>query len=108
MVTTTVLRSGSVSVIDYRCSGGPAEKPFVELHAGFSVSYVRRGSFGYRTRGESFELVAGSIPVGHPVDEYMCTHDHHLCGDECLSFHLAPAVVEAVGQGSGARGTEIW
>jgi AraC family transcriptional regulator len=108
MVTTTVLRHGSVSVIDHRCSAGAAEKPFVELHGGFSVSYVRRGSFGYRTRGESFELVAGSILVGHPGDEYMCTHDHHRGGDECLSFQLAPAVVEALGQGSGGRRTELW
>src|ERR1700687_3743214 len=108
MVMRTLLRRGSVSVIDCRCSGGAGEKPVGELPAGFSVSHGRRGSFGYRPRGESFELVAGSILVGHPGDEYMCTHDHHLCGDECLSFHLAPAVVEAVGQGSGARGTEIW
>jgi hypothetical protein len=41
-----------------------------------------------------FELVTGSILVGHPGDEYMCTHDHHVCGDECLSFHLAPALAD--------------
>ncbi len=93
MVATTVLRRGSLSVIDYQCDAGPADAPFVELHHGFSVSYVRKGSFGYRTRGETFELVAGSILVGHPGDEYMCTHDH-VCGDECLSFHLTPALVE--------------
>jgi AraC family transcriptional regulator len=102
MAATTVLRCGSISVIDYRCRLGPAVEPFVELHDGFSVSYVRKGSFGYRTRGESFELVAGSILVGHPGDEYMCTHDH-VCGDECLSFELAPAVVETIGDR-----TEIW
>ena len=108
MLTRTLLRRGSVSVIDCRCTGGAADKPFVELHGGFSVSYVRRGSFGYRTRGESYELVAGSILVGQPGDEYVCTHDHHLCGDECLSFQLAPAVVEAVGPGSRAQQTQIW
>src|SRR5262249_35788412 len=70
--------------------------PFVEVHDGFSVSYVRRGTFGYRTRGESFELVAGSILVGHPGDEYTCTHDH-ADADECLSFHLTPELVEAIG-----------
>jgi len=102
MVATTVLRRGSISVIDYQCDAGPADAPFVELHHGFSVSYVRKGSFGYHTRGESFELVAGSILVGHPGDEYMCTHDH-VCGDECLSFHLAPALVETIGEQ-----TEIW
>ncbi|MGH8655492.1 MAG: hypothetical protein ACREYE_26475 [Gammaproteobacteria bacterium] len=54
-----------------------SREPFVELHGGFSVSYGRKGSFGYRVRGESFELVAGSILVGHPGDEHMCTYDLH-------------------------------
>jgi len=95
-VATTVLRRGSVSVLDYRCSAGPADAPFVELHESFSISYVRAGSFGYRLRGESFELVAGSVLVGHPGDEYMCTHEH-VRGDECLSFHIEPALVDVVG-----------
>ena len=55
---------------------------------------MRKGSFGYRVRGQTFELVAGSILVGYPGDEYVCTHDHHVCGDECLSFQLAPATLE--------------
>ena len=101
-MATTVLRHGSISVVDYRCSAGPADEPFVELHGGFSVSYVRKGSFGYRSRGGSFELVAGSILLGHPGDEYMCTHDH-VSGDECLSFSLAPSLVEAIGER-----TDIW
>jgi AraC-like DNA-binding protein len=63
---------------------------------------VRKGSFGCRTRGRFFELVAGSILVGHPGDEYTCTHDH-VCGDECLSFFLAPELVEAIGDRS-----EVW
>lgn len=96
MAITTVLREGPISVIDYRCSAGPADAPFVERHRGFSVSYVRKGSFGYVTRGESFELVAGSIMVGHPDDEYLCTHEHSQ-GDECLSFQLAPELVDAAG-----------
>lgn len=100
MVATKVLLPGSISVVDYRCADGPADRPYVELHGGFSVSYVRKGSFGYRVRGESFELVAGSVLVGHPGDEYICTHDH-LCGDECLSFHLAPDVVEMIGDRTG-------
>jgi AraC-like DNA-binding protein len=63
---------------------------------------VRKGSFGCRTRGRSFELVAGSILVGHPGDEYVCTHDH-VCGDECLSFFLSPELVDAIGDRA-----EIW
>lgn len=97
MLTRNVLRDGSVSVVDYRCTAGPAEKPFTEVHRGHSVSYVRKGSFGYRTRGRSFELVAGSVLVGRPGDEFMCTHDHHVCGDECLAFHLDAEAVDAIG-----------
>ncbi|TMA82751.1 MAG: helix-turn-helix transcriptional regulator [Deltaproteobacteria bacterium] len=102
MVATTPLRHGSISVTDYRCSVGPGDEPFVELHGGFSISYVRKGSFGCRARGESHELVAGSILVGHPGDEFMCTHDH-VYRDECLSFQFAPALVETIGEGP-----EIW
>jgi len=99
MLTRKELRGGPISVIDYRCTAGPAEKPFVEVHRSYSVSYVRKGSFGYRTRGKTFELVAGSVLVGNPGDEFICTHDHHVCGDECLAFHLEPEAAEAVGLG---------
>ena len=102
MITGTELLSGAIRVVDYRCSAGPAEKPFTEVHAGHSVSYVRKGTFGYRVRGASYELVAGSVLVGHPGDEFVCTHDHHVCGDECLAFHLSPGFVELVG---GDKGT---
>jgi AraC family transcriptional regulator len=46
---------------------------------------VPKGSFGCRTRGRCFELVVGSILVGHPGDEFICTHDH-VCGDEACHF----------------------
>jgi AraC family transcriptional regulator len=103
MARTTLLESESISVFDYRCTAGPSDAPFVELHGDFSVSYVRRGSFGYRSRGRAFELVAGAILIGHPGDEFMCTHDHHVCGDECLSFRLSPAFVEDIGDR-----TDLW
>jgi AraC family transcriptional regulator len=90
------MRSESLSVIDYRCTAGPADTPFTELHCAFSVAYVRTGSFGYQVRGEAFELVAGSILVGRQGDEYICTHDHHAGGDECLSISPAPAVAESI------------
>ncbi|HSV51576.1 MAG TPA: AraC family transcriptional regulator [Burkholderiaceae bacterium] len=97
MLTTQELQTGPIRVVDYRCSAGPDAKPFTELHEGYSVSYVRKGSFGYRVRGSAYELVAGSVLVGHPGDEFMCTHDHHVCGDECLAFHLSPGFVDLIG-----------
>jgi AraC-like DNA-binding protein len=98
-VATTTLQSGSIRAVDYRCGAGPDDEPFVELHGSFSVSYVRRGSFGYSVRGQSFELVAGSLLVGRPGDEYVCSHDHHGEGDECLSFHFSPEVIDTLAAG---------
>jgi AraC-like DNA-binding protein len=97
MVTTTVLRPGAVAVLDYRCDAGPHDAPFPEVHEAYSVSYVRRGTFAYRLRGTTYDLVAGSILVGHPGDEYVCTHEHHGEGDECLSFRIAPELVQTIG-----------
>jgi AraC-like DNA-binding protein len=102
MPTITLAASGPVTVVDYRCTALPTDRPFVEVHGSFSVSYVRRGSFGCTTRGRSFELVAGSLLVGYPGDEYRCTHEHHEHGDECLSFHFAPELVESIGDSSAA------
>ena len=102
MTLRTLLQRGSISVSDFRCSAQPEDTPFVEQYACHSVSYVRKGSFGCRTRGRFFELVVGSILVGHPGDEFICTHDH-VCGDECLSFFLTPELVEAIGDR-----TEVW
>jgi AraC-like DNA-binding protein len=102
MTTTRLLQRQSISVSDFRCSAVPGDTPFVEQYRCHSISYVRKGSFGCRTRGRTFDLVAGSILVGFPGDEYICSHDH-VCGDECLSFFLSPELVEAIGDR-----TEVW
>jgi len=95
-VTAPALVESSIACIDYRCTAGLRERPFVECHRRHSVSFVRKGSFGYHVRGESFELVAGSTLVGQPGDEYKCSHEH-VCGDECLSFQLTPEIAASVG-----------
>jgi AraC-like DNA-binding protein len=102
MAATTLLERQSISVSDFRCSARPGDTPFVERHRAHSISYVRKGSFGCRSRGRSFELVAGSVLVGHPGDEYTCSHDH-VCGDECLSFFLTPELAETIGDNA-----EVW
>ncbi len=102
MTATTLLQRPSITVSDFRCSARAGDAPFVEQHRCHSVSYVRKGSFGCASRGRFFELVAGSILVGHPGDEYVCSHDH-VCGDECLSFFLSPELVQAIGAGA-----ELW
>jgi AraC-like DNA-binding protein len=96
MTATTLLERPSISVSDFRCDAGPGDRPFAEQHRCHSISYVRKGSFGLHCRGKSHELVAGSVLIGHPGDEYTCTHEH-VCGDECLSFFLSPELVETLG-----------
>lgn len=101
MITTTTLADGGITVVDYRCEAGIAARPFAEMHGACSVSFVRRGSFGYAARGLRCDLVSGSTLLGCAGDEYLCSHDH-ACGDECLSFQLAPELAEAL---DGRRAT---
>lgn len=96
MPATILWQSDLLTISDYRCDATPDVAPFVEEHLGFDLGYVRKGSFGYRARGETHELVVGSLLVGHPGAEYVCTHDH-VVGDECLAIRLAPELVETLG-----------
>lgn len=108
MAQITTLHGGALAVVDYRCTATPHDTPFVETHGAFSISYVRRGAFTYRSRGVDYEMVSGSVLVGHRGDEFVCSHDHHDCGDECLSFRLSEACIEsALSIDAGAR-TRLW
>lgn len=110
MPVQTLLETDTVKVVDYRCSVRTGARPYVERHDGFCIAYVRRGSFGYRAASGSYELVTGSLLIGRPGDEYVCTHDH-VCGDQCLSFFFAPHVVETIAPGAADGGRErhgVW
>lgn len=96
MFRKTLFERNRISVTEFRCTAGPGDKPFAEAFPAHSISYVRKGSFGCQCRGRFHELVAGSMLVGFPGDEYVCTHDH-VVGDECLSFFLAPELIDAIG-----------
>jgi AraC family transcriptional regulator len=103
MPASTIFEGNALCIDDYRCSAGPDDAPFLEVHGHFDLAYVRRGSFGYHARGKHFEMIAGSVLVGHPGDEFICSHDHHAGGDECLAIHLGHEFEEVVGERS-----DIW
>lgn len=103
MLTITPLVRGPVSAAAYTCSAGPAERPFAEQHAAWSVSYVQSGSFGCACRGRQFELMPGSVLLGRPGEEYTCTHDHQRGGDRCLAFFIDEAMADEI-----AGGTRPW
>lgn len=102
MHATTHFESASLAVIDFRCTARRGDKPFAEQHDRYSLSYVRGGAFGLHALGRSFELVAGSILIGRAGDEYTCTHDHHDCGDVCLSFQFAGDVAAILSEKADA------
>jgi len=102
MPSATLFQGPSLTVRDYRCDAGPHDRPFPEQHDSCCMAFVRRGSFGYRVRGRTHELVAGSVLIGHAGDEFVCTHEHHRGGDECLSFHFSPDLADVLGRGTTA------
>src|SRR6201994_445508 len=101
MSSITLLQRPSVTVSDFRCSAVPGDKPFVEQHSCHSISFVRKGSFGYHSRGRSHDLVAGSFLIGSPGAEFART-PHPIFGDEMPSFFLSPELGDAIGGRSDA------
>ena len=97
MRIVSLFEGATLAVRDYRCEAGPADHAVVECFNEHSISYVREGSFGCSARGHAHDLVAGAFLIGHPGDEYLCTHDHHEGGDTCLSFHFEASLVDAIG-----------
>lgn len=83
----TILCSGPVTVINYRCEAGLPDPPYVENHT---------SHFDYRTQGANFEVVAGSVLVGSPVEACACTQDHHLGGDQWCWANSHKAALETV------------
>jgi len=63
---------------------GPATKPFAEQHRCHSISYVPR-QFRPALPRQVQELVAGSVLIGHPGDEFTCPHDHVCATSACRS-----------------------
>jgi AraC-like DNA-binding protein len=103
MSASTLIERESIAVVDYRCEAGPGDVPYTEAHRTSAIAYVLSGSFGYRCRDGTFDLVAGSLLVGHAGDEFVCTHEHHDGGDTCLSFHFPPAAAEALEIGTSRK-----
>jgi AraC-like DNA-binding protein len=87
---------GAVRVVEYLCDAGSGARPAHERFGAWTLAYVRRGSFGCACRGRRFQLVPGSLLVGRPGDEFVCMHDHHERGDECVSFHFAPELIDTL------------
>src|SRR6516225_380398 len=93
-MASLLLQGGSISVFDYRCNAGPADKPFAELHDRFTVSYVRKGSFGYHARGQSFELSPSLVDALGIAKEFWLTGGIPPLAELMVLGELAQAAAE--------------
>lgn len=97
MTIVATWQAGPVTLTEYRCTAAADVPAVVEVHSDHSLSWVRSGSFGCSAQGRRFELVAGAFLVGHPGGEFVCTHEHHGDGDECLTLHFDPTLLDDMG-----------
>jgi AraC family transcriptional regulator len=99
---TVLFSQPHLTVVDYACTRRATDPSFEEVHESHSLSFVRRGSFGCRTHGRQFELSPGGYFIGYPDDPFVCTHEHHDLGDECLSFQFSAELADELGGGEHA------
>lgn len=97
MAIATEIHRGLLSIHRYICDRGPDDATFAEVYPQHSLSIIMSGSFSCRCRGHLFDFVPGSVMIGHPGDEYVCSHEHHARGDQCVSFALPDELADEVG-----------
>ena len=90
MQATTLYAGDSLSVHAYRCTAGPADKPFVEAHRAHSLSYVRRSGAGL-VRGT--ELV--ELQIRPPRRRSVLAHADELLRRKRQRTHRLPVEREA-------------
>ena len=74
---------------DVVCTAGPRDRPYEELHSGWSIAVVIRGSFKYHSsRGDAL-MSPGSLLLGNCGEYFECSHEH-ASGDRCVSFRYTP------------------
>ena len=90
------------SVADVVCTSGPADHPFEEQHAHYSIAVVVAGSFEYRSpRGHGL-MTPGSLMLGNAGHCYECGH-RHAEGDRCVAFWYEPEYFERLAADAGLR-----
>jgi AraC-like DNA-binding protein len=107
-IATHILAEGAGwTVREARCTAGPYDPVFEELHEQASIALVLEGIFHYRTNSGRADLVPGGVLLGNRAHCFECGHDHSW-GDRCISFHFAPELLETVASAiPGIRAVEF-
>lgn len=103
-----VQRHRGLHLAHCRCRDGRHAPPVDERHAAFSVTWVQRGVFDYRSPAGQAVLGPGWLMLGNEGEGYTCSHEHSLGdGDDCLVLGLSgeamDGVLEALGDAAGRR-----
>lgn len=87
------------------CHARRRDRPYPELHAGYTVALVRRGRFQYRSEADDtrHDVREGWVILGRPGTTFECAHDHDD-GDDCTAMHVTPEMVEDVASQLGGHG----
>ena len=80
---------------DVVCTAGPHAPVEEERHDGICIAAVLSGTFQYRGSAGTALMSPGSLLLGNDGDCFECGHAHGT-GDHCISFHISPAVLEAI------------
>jgi hypothetical protein len=97
-------------ILDFKCQcecEGSSEKEYTR---NFSISFTRRGSFGYHVGLRTYDIHSGVVLLEKAGCEYTVTHRSTI-KDECTIFELADEFeTESAGQRQAyaGRGTEIF
>lgn len=89
-------------VLEVVCTAGPDDADFEERRGWASVSVVADGAFTYRDRNGAVLMTPGALLLGEADQCFTCGHEHGE-GDRCISFQLAPELLEDVARECGAR-----
>ena len=77
------------SVSEFICAAGPGDRPFEELHDGYTIAAVVEGSFTYRADSGVALMHPGALLLGNSGKCFECGHEHGA-GDRCISFNFSP------------------
>jgi len=101
-------RNSGLRLACCHCRDGRDAPPVDEQHAAFSVTWVQRGVFGYRSPVGQAVLGPGWLMLGNEGEAYTCSHEHSLGdGDDCvvlgLSGEAMHGVLAALGDAAGHK-----
>ncbi len=89
----TIAAGDGWQVAEVVCRSGPGDRTFEEAHGRTAIAAVLSGVFTYRSRRGGALLAPGAMLLGDGGTHFECGHEHGT-GDRCVSFFLAPALIE--------------